>query len=82
MAQPNIIIVMTDQQQAMDGSGLLFDLASDPGETRNLFDEPGHLEAKAEMMEELLGWTIRATDSLPCSEWDERKKTGPHNCWF
>lgn len=34
--------------------GELFDLEADPGELRNLFDEPEHSALRAEMMERLV----------------------------
>ncbi|QQA43560.1 sulfatase [Pelagovum pacificum] len=47
------------------GGGELYDLDTDPGELRNLFDDPAHAAPKAEMLEVLLRWTIRTEDPLP-----------------
>jgi arylsulfatase A-like enzyme len=41
---------------------LLFDLAADPGELRNLADDPGHLSVRVEMAEKLLAWRSRHLD--------------------
>lgn len=40
--------------------GQLFDLQNDPGEVRNLWDDPAHEERKAEMLEVLREWLIRS----------------------
>jgi arylsulfatase A-like enzyme len=42
--------------------GELYDLASDPGETRNLFADPAHRTVVAEMKERLLDWMITADE--------------------
>jgi arylsulfatase A-like enzyme len=41
---------------------LLFDLDADPGELRNLADDPGHLSVRVEMAEKLLAWRSRHLD--------------------
>lgn len=54
----------------MMGYGQLYHLLSDPCELNNLFGSPSNAKQQAQMMEELLMWTIRSQDSLP---------TGPQN---
>ena len=49
----------------MEGSGQLYNLDEDPVELNNLFDSREYRAVRAEMIEELLLWTIRAQDSLP-----------------
>lgn len=41
---------------------LLFNLAEDPGETRNLAHDPAHLSTRLEMAEKLLSWRARHLD--------------------
>ncbi|MEX1020161.1 MAG: sulfatase-like hydrolase/transferase [Litorilinea sp.] len=40
--------------------GQLFDLRADPGETRNLWDDPAHAARKAELLAVLRDWRIRS----------------------
>ncbi|MFP5231020.1 MAG: sulfatase [Acidobacteriota bacterium] len=54
----------------MMGYGQLYHLSSDPWELTNLFGHPSVSKEQAQLMEELLMWTIRSQDSLP---------TGPQN---
>jgi arylsulfatase A-like enzyme len=54
----------------MMGYGQLYHLASDPCELNNLFGHPSAAKEQAQLLEELLMWTIRSQDSLP---------TGPQN---
>ena len=43
----------------------LYDLADDPGETRNLIAAPGYREAVMEMRERLLTWYMETGDVVP-----------------
>lgn len=63
----------------MVGSGELYDLATDPAELRNRFDDPACLEVQRRLVEELLRWTIRAEDDLPVA--DYLPKRAAHN-WY
>lgn len=49
----------------MMGYGQLYHLPSDPCELKNLFGHPAMAKEQAQLMEELLMWTIRCQDSLP-----------------
>jgi arylsulfatase A-like enzyme len=49
----------------MLGNGELYDLAADPAELTNLYDNPAHAAARHQLTEDLLRWTIRAEDDLP-----------------
>jgi arylsulfatase A-like enzyme len=49
----------------MMGYGQLYHLKNDPNELTNLFGQPQVAKEQAELMAELLMWTIRAQDSLP-----------------
>jgi arylsulfatase A-like enzyme len=40
--------------------GQLFDLANDPGEIHNLWDDPAHVDVKRELLHALLEWRIRS----------------------
>jgi arylsulfatase A-like enzyme len=63
----------------MLGNGELYDIAADPAELTNLFDEPVHRETRQVMAEELLRWTIRAEDDLPLSGYIPKR--APRN-WY
>jgi arylsulfatase A-like enzyme len=64
------------------GHGELYDLDRDPGELRNLYDDPAHKETRSELLEELLRWTIRTEDDLPGGRYlpkrAERNWHAPH----
>jgi arylsulfatase A-like enzyme len=55
------------------GNGELYDLDTDPGELRNLFDDPDHRQVRLEMVEELLRWTIRTEDDLPGANYTPKR---------
>ncbi len=57
----------------MMGYGQLYNLATDPCELKNLFNDPAASAKQQELMAELLMWTIRSQDSLP---------TGPQNAKY
>ena len=40
--------------------GQLFDLAADPGETRNLWDDPAHLDKRRELLDVIRDWLIES----------------------
>ncbi len=63
----------------MQGRGEMYDLEHDPGELRDLFDDPAHRAVRAELVEELLRWTIRTEDPLPSAAY--LPKRPPHN-WY
>jgi len=49
----------------MQEHGQLYNLAEDPVELNNLFDQPDHADVQSKMLAKLLGWTLRAQDPLP-----------------
>jgi len=49
----------------MMGRGRLYDVESDPTELVDLYRDPELAEAKTQLLEELLKWTIRTEDDLP-----------------
>lgn len=68
----------------MMGYGQLYDLASDPCEMTNLFNQPGAAAEQAKLMAELAMWTIRNQDSLPTGPQNGKYQTKwarPHN-WY
>lgn len=69
-------------QVDMLGSGYLYNLASDPCEVHNLWDDPACLSAKAMMLEELVSLMLRASDPLPPPRRRYRYKRNPRGYWF
>lgn len=69
-------------QLDMLGHGFLYDLQSDPYETRNLWDEPGLLNVRAEMLQRLGAAMLRASDALPPPRRRYRLKEHPRGYWF
>jgi arylsulfatase A-like enzyme len=53
----------------MMGTGELYDLERDPHELENLFDDPSLAAQRAELLAELLRWTIRTQDTLPTARY-------------
>lgn len=49
----------------MMGNGQLYNLAADPCELQNLYQEPGAAAMRAQLTTDLLRWTIRTQDDLP-----------------
>ncbi|MDG2532659.1 sulfatase-like hydrolase/transferase [Sphingomonas sp. HITSZ_GF] len=68
----------------MMGYGQLYNLARDPHELRNLFNQPAAAKAQSSLMAELAMWTIRNQDSLPTGPQNRKYHTKwarPHN-WY
>ncbi len=65
----------------MHGHGQLYDLADDPFELDNRFDDPSRVETRADLLAELVAWMLRAQDSLPIPVNGYRRKTDPRNYW-
>lgn len=61
------------------GRGELYDLADDPMELRNRWDDPELRDVRAELTELLLWWSVRVGDDLPQANY--RTKRAPHN-WY
>lgn len=77
----NLSVVRTETVKYVHfGAGLpplLYDLANDPGETRNLADDPAWLSVRLECAERLLAWRARHLDqSLALSELTEAGAVG------
>jgi len=72
-----------DWEIAMDmqGHGQLFNLAEDPVELNNLFDDPGLDALKVELLTDLAAWTIRSEDPLPYPRRRYRVKRHRRN-WY
>ena len=64
----------------MMGYGQLYNLKSDPLELTNLFNESSVSNEQAQLMAELLMWTIRTQDNLPAAAY-KTKWAGGHN-WY
>ena len=69
----------------MMGYGQLYNLADDPCELKNLFNQPAVANVQVKMVEELLMWTIRSQDTLPVDEpikgWQSTRWPKQHN-WY
>ena len=69
----------------MMGYGQLYNLSTDPGELKNLFGSAAVAAEQAQMMAELLMWTIRNEDTLPVDEpqkdWQSTRWSKEHN-WY
>lgn len=61
-----------------DGHGELYDLAVDPMELHDLWQDPARAATRARLVEELLTWTIRTEDDLPSVSYTPRRsRRGP-----
>lgn len=78
--QCNLAVVRTERHKYAHFGGLppaLYDLAEDPGETRNVADDAGYRGVRLEMAERLLDWRARHLDqSLALVELTERGVAG------
>jgi arylsulfatase A-like enzyme len=63
----------------MMGNGELYNVASDPYELKNLFDDPSASEERNRLVQELLTWTIRTQDDLPTAAY---KVKWPKRNWY
>lgn len=82
--QCNLAVIRTDRLKYVHfGGGLppvLFDLANDPAETRNVADDPSYRAARLEMAERLLEWRAEHLDqSLALSELTENGVAGEYH---
>jgi hypothetical protein len=69
-------------QVDMMGNGFLYDLASDPYELINLFDDPQYLSIKSDMLIELTAAVLRACDPIPAPRRRYKVKIHPKGYWF
>ncbi|MDD9955283.1 MAG: sulfatase-like hydrolase/transferase [Anaerolineaceae bacterium] len=65
----------------MQGRGQLYNLAQDPVELNDLYDDPACAAIRGELLAELLAWTLRAQDPLPHPRRRYRFKSDPRNYW-
>lgn len=65
----------------MQGRGQLYHLDEDPYELRNLYDSPACHDVQAQMLAELLAWTLRTQDPLPYPMDKYIMKRDPRNYW-
>ncbi|MFI2364582.1 sulfatase-like hydrolase/transferase [Promicromonospora sp. NPDC019610] len=63
-----------------DGTGELYDLAADPTEVHDLFDDPAHAAARADLLWRMTQWMLRAQDELPTGAYTAKR--APHNWVF
>ncbi|HEY9291500.1 MAG TPA: sulfatase-like hydrolase/transferase [Microlunatus sp.] len=61
----------------VDGRAELYDLARDPGELINLYDDPEQRAIRDELSADLVRWMIRIADDLPTGNYTP--KIVPHN---
>lgn len=59
------------------GRAELYDLSSDPAELTNRYEDPEMSAVRADLLEELLRWSLRAEDDLPQGAYT--LKRAPHN---
>ena len=59
------------------GQGELYDLATDPAELTNRYDDPSLAEVRTALLAELLGWCVRTADDLPRAHYTPKR--APHN---
>ena len=65
----------------MQGAGQLYNLADDPFEMVNLYGCGAHQAIQAELLAELLAWTLRVQDPLPYPRRRYKFKADPRNYW-
>ena len=68
-APPRIRSIVTDRHRLTitmgEGWGELYDLKNDPDEMENLFDDPAHAGARAELFERLAYRQVELVDTSP-----------------
>lgn len=65
----------------MQGRGQMYNLARDPLELANRYDDPACTDEQRSLLAELLAWTLRAQDPLPYPKDKYIMKTDPRNYW-
>jgi len=68
-------------QVDMQGTGYLYNLAKDPYEVNNLWECPGHISAKAEMLTVLAAEIMRVEGTIPAPHRRYRVKRHPKGFW-
>lgn len=61
------------------GHGELYDLAHDPVELTNLWSDPRVADVRADLVERVLRWTLRAADDLPKGDYEPKR---PAHNWY
>jgi arylsulfatase A-like enzyme len=64
-----------------EGGGQLYNLAKDPVELEDLYDDPATAAVRQEMLEELMTWMLRVQDPLPMPRRRYVYKRHPRNYW-
>lgn len=65
----------------MQGRGQLYNLGKDPVELCDLYGNPEYADIQAELVADLLAWTLRAQDPLPHPRRRYKFKSDPRNYW-
>ena len=65
----------------MQGRGQLHNLAEDPAEVNDLFGHPDCAAVQADLLADLLAWTLRMQDPLPLPVSKYIPKRDPRNYW-
>lgn len=69
-------------QVDMLGTGRLHDLATDPMEVTNLWNDESYVTVKADLLTELAAAMLRAVDPIPTPRHRYRTKIHPKGYWF
>ena len=69
-------------QVDMMGKGYLYNLASDPMEIRNLWNDPEYLAVKADLLTETAAAILKACDPFPTPHHRYCTKVHPKDYWY
>ncbi|PSL06851.1 arylsulfatase A-like enzyme [Haloactinopolyspora alba] len=61
----------------VDGGRELYDVAADPMELCDRWDDPELADVRQQLMERMLSWSLRLADDLPAAAYESRR--APHN---
>lgn len=65
----------------MQGKGQLYNLAKDPAELKNLYEDREFAEIRQQMLSDLTAWILRVQDPLPLPRNRYIMKTDHRNYW-
>lgn len=65
----------------MQGNGRMYDLAEDPAEVNDLFNDKQHQDKKIELLQDMLAWELRSQDPLPLPRQRYIYRADKHNYW-